>query len=171
MPLPLTVKSQFLRPKMCDCSHRSVALEMSITHIWYSIHTSPCCTSFNSLSQVPFTVSHEVPPAGQFLSVGSLSLSFGLVFHENNCQYVNRKHSEALWTHSVTPLTLHNSALCHTTTMCTLPLASEKRPLQEDLLKKNKNKHEFNWICITFPHNNTKKKLFLLVLLWGNTQK
>lgn len=56
----------------------SEASELSITHIWYSIHTSPCCTSFNFLSQVPFTMSHKVSPAGQFLSVGSLSL--GLAF-------------------------------------------------------------------------------------------
>lgn len=90
----------------------SGASELPITHIWYSIHTSPCCTSFSSLSQVPF-VSHEVPPAGQFVSVGSLSL--GLAFHENNCQYANMKHSEPLWTHSVTPLVLHNS----TTSMST----------------------------------------------------
>lgn len=47
-----------------------------------------CCVRFNSLSQLPFTVSHSVPPAGQFLSVGSLSLGL----HENNCQYVNMKH-------------------------------------------------------------------------------
>lgn len=51
---------------------------LSITHIWYSIHISLWCTSFNFLLQVPFTVPHKVPPTGQFLSMRSLSL--GLAF-------------------------------------------------------------------------------------------
>lgn len=46
----------------------SGASELPITHIWYSIHTSPCCTSFSSLS----LKSHLCPT--RCLQQGSLSL-------------------------------------------------------------------------------------------------
>ena len=110
---------------------------------------SPCCTSFNSLSQVPFTVSHEVPPAGQFLSVGSLSL--GLAFHENNCQYVNMKHLGPLWTHSVTPLILHSSALRHNNNVHSLR-NGRRGFLEEDLFKNGCNE-----ICIKFSQIRAKR--------------
>lgn len=95
-----------------DCSCLRCFRVAYNTYLIFHPHVSMLHQFQFSLSQVPF-VSHEVPPAGQFVSVGSLSL--GLAFHENNCQYANMKHSEPLWTHSVTPLFLHNSTMSMST--------------------------------------------------------
>lgn len=87
----ITFKCYYIRQILCKHSFLECFRVGTSKHLLF-------CPHFSMLHHFQFSLCPiTVPPVGQFLSVGSLSWT-GL--HENNCQYVNTKHSEPLWTHS-----------------------------------------------------------------------
>lgn len=141
----LTTNRQFLKQRTGGL-FLSQVFQCCLCHVFDIPATRLLAAPVSILSQVLFAVSHEVPPAGQFLSVGSLSWT-GLLRKTTVNMLIQNAQSHCRLTH----LLFFSSAILH---RATAPMSTAQRWRDEASVWRfvKEKKNLCNWIGIMFIH-------------------